>query len=55
LQAAQRSSLSEGGEPWHDIRGEDKAELGGEYGNFRGAIFVVRNMGDEIKEIRECC
>ena len=55
LQAAQRSSLSDGGEPWHDVRGEDKTELGGEYGNLRGAIFVVRSMCDERKKIRECC
>lgn len=54
LQAAQRSSLS-GGEPWHDVRGDDKTELGGEYGNFKGVMVFVRSMCDEDGEMCGLC
>jgi hypothetical protein len=50
LQAEQRSSLSDGGEPWHGVRGGDSVELGGEYGNFKDEIVVVRYMCDGGKE-----
>jgi hypothetical protein len=44
LQAEQISSLSDGGEPWHGVRGGDRVELGGEYGNFKDEKVVVRIM-----------
>jgi hypothetical protein len=55
LQAEQRSSLSDGGEPWHGVRGGDRVELGGEYGNFKDEIVVVRYMCDGGKEKIGCC
>jgi hypothetical protein len=50
LQAEQRSSLSDGGEPWHGVKGGDKVELGGEYGNLKDGKVVVRIMCDDRRK-----
>ena len=47
LQAEQKSSLSEGGEPWQGVNGGDKVELGGENGNFGVQMGAVKSMCDE--------
>jgi hypothetical protein len=46
LQAEQRSSLSDEGEFWQSVSGEDSTESGGEIGSLKGVNEVLSNICD---------